>query len=161
MTEAEAEIAYRQVLDMLREGGLGWLAGEVASEVAAGKSVPKKLSAPVEYLAGDMRWGPPRRSRKPAEFTYVVPYTSAEMLSLLLRIVESTILTAPAMQREVGSVVATNGRYTIDFVSEEAGVAARLHAGDESNRLSAAEKLQTLISQLRSEIPDGTQSVAP
>lgn len=163
MADRTAGEAYEIILDHLREIGLSWVVAQIQEQIRSGKSVTKAVTTYTnraavvfaeEPLAGS------NKSRRRETLAATEEYTEDERLEIALQAVERALVHSAAMEKELVSFY----RSSPDSPSKVSFEPAEF---DESERLvveiipddrrSAIEKLESVLSKLRSEIRDGDQ----
>ena len=152
MTEAQARLAYESLIRDLRENMLGWVADQVAAQVAQGRLVPKRIN-------DDEELGQGRRPRgNNTDFVSSQPYRPSEQLLLLVDALHQVLISATLMQAAtLNRLKSAAPVETIVFVSpdQEEG----LHRIDElqlTKRTFEAMHLKDLLDEIRTELRDQT-----
>ena len=109
ITDEEAFSAYNELALILHELRVGWIAQQVAREIAEGKSEITTLSGEEQIPRGLGPFSLKRsKSKRPAEFMRVVPYTPKSMLLTLIASIETAVLSSAAIEEHLASFVSPN-----------------------------------------------------
>lgn len=153
MTDDEASAVYEELLQFLRQHKLDWLSQQIAHEVAEGRTEKMKLSVP-EHLQHVTPFGAPRRRRRTkfGEFAKVFPYGPRDRLTTAIQAIETAIVSAAKIEKELATVLSPHQPFAVNFRSEDAdGGSYGFSEGDIAFIVPAANVLMQLLEELRSE----------
>lgn len=151
MTEAQARLAYESLIRDLRENQLGWVADQVADQVAQGRLVPKRIN-------DDEELGQGRRPRgNNTDFVSSQPYRPSEQLLLLVDALHQVIISTTLMQAAtLNRLKSAAPIETIVFVSPDQEGLHRIDELQLTKRTFEAMHLKELLDEIRTELRDQT-----
>src|SRR3990172_6810157 len=160
MNEQECTQVYEQLINILNQSKLGWVAAQVEEQVRLGKTVKKEIETLKEshgvfdLFTADEN---PRSFKKgpKATFPVTVKYQSSECLKLLLDAIEHVAVNTADMENHVVNCFGSEmGNWLgISFESEEIDVAPiSIDKQTVISRLENAKRLKELLNTLRIEI---------
>jgi len=130
LTEPEAEKAYKELLEIIREVGLGHVAHEVVAEVNLGKTAAKKVKVEDYEKSEDylLSVPSPKRRTKTETFTETVAFTAHEKLRILIAAVERATIELSSMLASITEVLVHgrlmdrehlfDGKISVEFAGE-------------------------------------------
>lgn len=157
MTEEECSEVYRQLADMLRKAGVGWIVEHVDGEIHLGKPEAKELvksrrrasGTGSEYALIDAR---DKTSTK--VFQQTVAYTQQERLRMLISGIRNTVISAIDIEeRTLASLGDGNQLRYLRFAPEDdAAGEYTLEASDIDTLVPSKDALSSLLDLLEREI---------
>ena len=154
MADRTARAAYEIILGHLREIGLSWVVAQIQEQVRLGKSVTPYADTTAVLLAEK-----PLAGRRQA-LTSTEEYTEDERLEIALQAIEIALVHSAAMEKELVNFYNSSPDFPskVSFEPDEFDESKRLVVEIiPDNRRSAIEKLESVLSKLRSEIRNGDQ----
>lgn len=149
MTADEARQTFDELASILEESGLQWIVDGVNRQIAAGKTVRKTVRVASEEVDADWELTPVRRRKVSARFLGSDPYSQDEQLLLLLEVMQQVVVAATQMS---AAVIAETDAHALEFIDEGRETASvRVEPGRVSQGADAAERLTTLLEELRRE----------
>jgi len=161
MTNEECRTAYEALLGYLRMHKMGWLADTIEADVAEGKDEEKRVNTFRQVIDSDGSVGAPLPSRSAVRFIHIMDYTGKEKLAIAIDAIEATVVETAFMERDffrtltpsTGEAPVGNAPDAVAFSSDRIQQPShRFTRSDVPDRVQSAEKLQTLLSELRKEI---------
>ena len=138
MDERECAIVYKQLVEILNEFRLGWIAEQVEVAIRTGKSIEEESS-------------------KKELTTRTEAYTAQEQLLLLIDAAEHAVVDTTEIEGELNDFLKQererlNTRLEMVFLSEQENVATLKISSDSlAERRKASAELRQLLNELRKE----------
>tara|TARA_R110002072_G_C7959798_1_gene533788 strand:+ start:60 stop:548 length:489 start_codon:yes stop_codon:yes gene_type:complete len=162
MTDDECNKAYQQLIKYLRSQKMAWLADAIEEEVRLGRDEEIKVKTYTQHVDEKGQVFSPRPSGAKASFLRSVQYTGQEKLVLTIDAIEETVIATAYMERDFFKVISdtvTDGSQgaptSVSFIPSQPQAQSQTHEfsqGGVAQRVATAERLQTLLDQLRKEI---------
>jgi hypothetical protein len=154
MTDEEANSVFDDLMRVLREKGLDWIADQVSREIAEGKSVVAILTPEQAPKLGPFSPSRPRKTRaRAAEFTRVLPYDAKSKLLKLITSIETTVASSAAIVEHLAGFVSKGQPFDIIFRGDEMDESDyRISDHDLAVTVPAGQRLRYLLDELKNEV---------
>jgi len=164
MTNQEADRVYSELIGILADTRLSWVANQVEARTTLGKLEEKKITVfePDETGESAVVFSPTPRMRK-ATVTSSVDYSGKEKLGLLLDAVERATTEAASIEDELAKLIAAefpselspNAEATAEFIFKDPSNRQRdivSNVGHRAELHKVIRRLSPLIDKVRIEI---------
>jgi len=139
----EAADTYRTLAQTLSAEGLDWIVEQVSREIAFGKLASRQPDKEERKLSRDL-------------FSATEEFTPQERLLMLLEGIEQAVVETAGMQRVVLSIVGATKAQVLFGPPSPEGIEYRFGEREARAIGENAERLKTLLAEIRGEILRGT-----